>query len=134
MPQGLCVRVQRCGADGKEERPGWLGRLKKPKNKAHVVPRDLLIRAGRACVTVTRSTWCCIRRRCSAVGLGERLPLPVGPRALVCRACVRAAYFGIMASPNLRIMGFGNPLLDISAVVEQETLDKCVSRSTRPLS
>ena len=39
-----------------------------------------------------------------------------------------------MASPNLRIMGFGNPLLDISAVVEQETLDKCVSRSTRPLS
>ena len=47
----------------------------------------------------------------------------------------RAAYSVIMASPNLRIMGFGNPLLDISAVVEQETLDKCVSHSTpRPLS
>jgi len=26
--------------------------------------------------------------------------------------------------PNLRIMGFGNPLLDISAVVEQDVLDK----------
>ena len=47
----------------------------------------------------------------------------------------RAAYSVIMASPNLRIMGFGNPLLDISAVVEQETLDKCVSHSTPcPLS
>jgi len=29
-----------------------------------------------------------------------------------------------MANPNLRVMGFGNPLLDISAVVEQETLDE----------
>ena len=25
---------------------------------------------------------------------------------------------------NLRILGFGNPLLDISAVVEQDVLDK----------
>ena len=27
---------------------------------------------------------------------------------------------------NLRILGFGNPLLDISAVVEQDVLDKAV--------
>ena len=26
---------------------------------------------------------------------------------------------------NLHICGFGNPLLDISAVVEQKTLDEC---------
>jgi len=29
-----------------------------------------------------------------------------------------------MANPNLRICGFGNPLLDISAVVDQSVLDK----------
>ena len=31
-----------------------------------------------------------------------------------------------MSNDNLRIMGFGNPLLDISAVVEQGVLDECV--------
>ena len=33
---------------------------------------------------------------------------------------------------NLRILGFGNPLLDISAVVEQDVLDKCAAWRSTP--
>lgn len=79
--------------------------------------------ARRTPCPVDRTNVCLKRAACSPVPQPVPEP-PPGKLRLTCATHVRTAQSNTMTS-NMRVMGFGNPLLDISAVVEQDVLDKC---------